>query len=214
MPLAKNLTTKIGLMAIALLPLMLLAACTGSADTETAAAQPTATTAIQTESTGTSSLVSDDVVVPTATAIPGPPEVAVTPREQPEPGSDEEGVLAGLERQIRALNNEDWQGFLDVCHPKFLHQPSVEQTRFAFEEIGGDFGYFLPGFTIQGYNARNVEVVFYSDGQEAQTNYDVYNYDDLVAEGTSRTWGVYEGVWYQNGGFMCTPDGAIKEEFK
>ena len=75
------------------------------------------------------------------------------------------------------------------------------------------FGYFLPGFTIQGYNARNVEVVFCSDGQEAQTNYDVYNYDDLVAEGTSRTWGVYEGVWYQNGGFMCTPDGVIKEEF-
>jgi hypothetical protein len=206
-----RLTSKLLLVGLAILAISLIAACGG--DDETAAEQPVATAEIQQEPTADSSLVSDDVVVPTATAIPGPPEVAVTPKEQPEPGSDEEGVLAGLERQIRALNNEDWQGFLDVCHPKFLHPPSVAQTKFAFEEIGGDFGYFLPGFTIQGYNARNVEVVFCSDGQEAQTNYDVYNYDDLVAEGTSRTWGVYEGVWYQNGGFMCTPDGVIKEEF-
>ena len=205
-------TTKLGWIAAVLLAMLLVIACSSDADTDTAADQPVSNTGSQTESSGESSLVSEDVVVPTPTVASEPPEVAVTPKEQPAPGSDEEGVLKGLERQIRALNNEDWQGFLDVCHPKFLHPPGVDKIQFAFEEIGGDFGYFLPGFTVLGYNARDVVVTFPSEGV-AVTDYAVYNYDDLVASDTSRSWGEHEGLWYQDGGFMCSLDGVIKEEF-
>jgi hypothetical protein len=159
------------------------------------------------------SLVSDADVVPSPTAIPGPHAIAVTPREESAAGSPEAAVLNGLERQIRAINIEDWQAFLDVCHPKFINQPRLTQIEFAFVELGGDFGYFLPGFTLKGYNARDVQVEFTTES-DATTTYDVYNFDDLVAEDTERTWGAVDGVWYQNGGFMCTTDNVVKDEYK
>lgn len=203
MPVINHPTKKLGWLAIVFFPLLLLAGCSSDADADAETAAEPATK---------SSLVSDDVVVPTATVAAGPPEIAVTPKEQPAPGSDEEGVLKGLERQIRALNNEDWQAFMDVCHPKYLNPPDLAKVKFAFEEIGGDFGYFLPGFTVQGYNARDVVVTFPSE-RVAVTDYAVYNYDDLVASDTSRSWGEHDGIWYQDGGFLCTLDGVIKDEF-
>ena len=66
-----RLTSKLLLVGLAILAISLIAACGG--DDETAAEQPVATAEIQQEPTADSSLVSDDVVVPTATAIPGPP---------------------------------------------------------------------------------------------------------------------------------------------
>ena len=199
---------------VAVLAILSLAAFAGCSDEELPAT-PITINSIASQPTAQSegSLVSDADVVPSATPIPGPPAVAVTPKEVPEPGSPTAGVLDGLERQIRAINIEDWQAFLDVCHPKFIHQPRLTQIEFAFVELGGDFGYFLPGFTLKGYNARDVEVEFTTD-TDATTIYDVYNFDDLVAEDTERTWGEVDGSWYQNGGFMCTTDNVVKDEYK
>ena len=159
------------------------------------------------------SLLSDENVIPTATAVAGPPEIAVIPKEQPELGSDEEAVLNMLERQVRALNNSDWNGFSELCHPKFLNPPSEAVIKHMWEELGGDFGYFIPGFTTAGYNARNVEATLHSE-RVAVTKFEMYNYDDFVSENISRSWGKYEGVWYQDGGFSCTTDFALKDGFE
>ncbi len=130
---------------VAVLAILSLAAFAGCSDEELPAT-PITINSIASQPTAQSegSLVSDADVVPSATPIPGPPAVAVTPKEVPEPGSPTAEVLDGLERQIRAINIEDWQAFLDVCHPKFIHQPRLTQIEFALVELGGDFGYFLP----------------------------------------------------------------------
>lgn len=160
-----------------------------------------------------SSLLSDENVILTATPIAGPPEIAVTPKEQPEAGSDEEEVLNVLEKQVRALNNSDWNGFSELCHPKFLNPPKEAVIKHMWEELGGDFGYFISGFTTAGYNARNVEVTIHGDAV-AVAKFEMYNYDDFVSDNISRSWGKYEGVWYQDGGFSCTTDFALKDGFE
>lgn len=213
MPLTTNRTKTIGLIAIVLLPLMLLAACSSDTDAETAAEQPAANTGSQAELNDESSLVSKNVVAPAPTAPVGPPEVAVAAKEQPEPGSEAEAVLSALERLVRSLNNSDWDGFMELCNPKFLNPPTPKEVKYIWEELGGDFGFFIPGFTTEGYNARNVVVRFPSESI-AVTDYEIWDYDDLVTNDVSRAWEKVEGVWYQDGGFSCTQDRIIKEEFR
>ncbi len=89
--------------------------------------------------------------------------------------------------------------------------PSVEQIKFAFDELGGDFGYFIQGLTTVGYNARNVRVSFFDDGV-ATTKYDIYDYDEFVAKDTSRSWQKVGDSYYQDGGFSCTTDGVIRDD--
>ncbi len=86
--------------------------------------------------------------------------LAVTPKEQPVPGSEKEAVFNALERQVRSLNNSEWDGFMELCNPKFLNPPTPRKVKYIWEELGGDFGFFIRGFTTAGYNARNAAVKF------------------------------------------------------
>lgn len=206
-----RLTSKLLLAGLAILTISLIAAC--ASDDETATDQPAANSESQAESNAGSSIVSTDAAVPVPTATVGPPEVAVTPKEQPVPGSEEEAVLNVLERQVRSLNNSDWDGFMELCNPKFLNPPTPKEVKYIWEELGGDFGFFIPGFTTEGYNARNVVIKFPSESI-AVTNYEMWDYDELVTIEVSRAWEKIDGVWYQDGGYSCTQDRIIKDEFR
>lgn len=78
---------------------------------------------------------------------------------------------------------------------------SIKEIKFTFEEFGGEFGFEIPSFSIDGYNARNVDLTIYSS-ETARTTFDIYDYDQWVATGVSRTWVNVEGKWY-NDGLTC-----------
>ena len=163
-------------MAIVVGSLMALAAC---GDSESAA-QPAAVV----ESAIQPTIASESIVAEApVTESPGVPEVAVVPAEAVEPGSVEEKLLSSLERQIRAVNNQDWEGYLDVCSPA-KNKSSAEKVRFMFEELGGEFGYDIPSLSMEGYNARNVVFTVYS-AENARTEFDLYDHDTWLASGVS-----------------------------
>ncbi len=83
------------------------------------------------------------------------------------------------------------------CSPK-IDVNTVEQVKFAFEEFGGIFGFDMPDFNIYGYNARAVEFRVYS-ATNARTTFDIYNHDEWVASGVSRTWEKVDGTWLGDG---------------
>lgn len=137
---------------------------------------------------------------PTAAPKAEIPEVAVVPAEEPEPGSDEEKILAQLEKQVRAMNTLDPELFLETCVPDTA-TPKPEQILFAWTELGGWF-YQYEEFSNEGFNTRNVEFRTYKD-DTASSKFSVYNYDNLVVEGFSFWWTPVDGEWYSTSA-LCT----------
>ena len=166
------------LLAVGMLALFALAACgSDDEDAPAASAPPTQTPA------------------PTATLAPSPPAAAVVPATAPAPGSDEAQILAVLEKQARAINARDWAFFLALCTPNKEHL-SEAQLKSCFESWGV-FGPYVPDFSYEGYNARNVKFRWYGE-DTATTMTDVFDYDSFVAGDISRTWERVGGVWYSN----------------
>ena len=99
----------------------------------------------------------------------------------PEPGSDEEQVMAVMEKQVRAVNAADYVAFQETCTPTGEKIPTVAHLKYLFEERGGrlDHGSVLQ-FSPQGYNVRNVEVKLLR-APFAQASFQIYDYDKLVA---------------------------------
>ncbi len=188
-------TKNISGLALVLIAALMLSACGGN--------EPASSNAI---AASDQSIISDtSVSEDTAPTEPEPttapiPEVAVVPAEVPEPGSDEEMILAQLEKQVRAMNTLNPELFLETCTPD-TPNPKPEQILHAWTELGGWF-YQYEAFTNEGFNARNVEFRTYKD-DTASSKFNVYNYDELVVEGFSFWWAPIDGDWYSTSA-TCT----------
>ncbi len=197
--------TNITGIAIALIAVLLLSACGGDDEPASSSSGSTSTGSTSsgstTQSITTDTTVDDDNIAapadPVAAPKIDPPAVSVTTKDPVEPGSIEEKVLAVLEKQVTTTNTWNFKGFLETCQPD-RHIISEEQLEHIFVEFGGEFGYDIPSFSIEGYNARGVEFRVYSD-ENVRTTFDIFNYDEWVASGVSRTWVNVEGEWYSDG---------------
>lgn len=203
----KRLTSKLLLAGLAIFAISLLAACGGDdepASSDAGASANSTSSGVTSQSISSDEVVNDEQAVApadlTTATEKDPPEVAVVPIEIPEPGSIEEKVLQALEKQVSAINTRDWASYQEGCQPNRLVR-SIKEIKFTFEEFGGEFGFEIPSFSIDGYNARNVELTIYS-GENARTTFDIYDYDQWVSTGVSRTWVNVEGEWY-NDGLTC-----------
>ena len=136
---------------------------------------------------------------PTATPAPAPPAAPMVPATAPEPGSDEEQILAVLEKQVRAVHAADYVAFQETCTPSAGDPPTVAQLKFVFEvrrgSTAGDQRNAI-NFSPQGYNIRNVDVKLLR-APFAQATFEVYDYDHYVAGmPVSRGFEKVDGQWY------------------
>ncbi len=164
------------LLATALITAIAFTACSGEDDTPPTP-QPTATSA--------------PAATPTPERpTPTPPEELVAVVTQPEPGSEESKILAVLERQLKALNEENYDNFVETCAPSGRNQQTEEQLRsYVFEDIWGD-GKTKP----HGYNVRDVEVKMLR-APFAQTEFDLFYFDQYF-DSLFWTWENVDGEWY------------------
>ena len=140
--------------------------------------------------TATPAPVATSTSVPTAT--PEPPAAPMTSATPPEPGSDEEQIMAVLEKQVRAVNTADYLAFQKTCTPTAKKLPTIAYLKYLFEDNRGvtdQFGSI--NFSPRGYNVRNVEVRLLR-APFAQARFDVYDYDRHMGEG-SMNWNITEG---------------------
>ena len=136
------------------------------------------------------------------TQAPAPLARAEIPATAPEPGSDEEQILAVLEKQVRAVNAGDYATFQETCTPSGGNPPTVAQLKFVFEEQSGvgDTPVDIR-VTPQGYNVIKVEVKLLR-APFAQTKFEAYDYHSFAYK-ADRTWEKVDGKWY-SGSFPCT----------
>ena len=176
----------IGGIAIVLIAALALSACGGD--------EPSASGASNEDVQSITSETSSPQIEPTAVVEVDPPEVALIPKEVPEAGSIQEDVLKVFERQVRAMNTLDAQAYLDACMPSDTNQ-TTELLKYQWDEVGGDYGWFNPGFTLVGFNARNVDIRVYSS-ENVMATFDMYNHDELIGEAASRGYEKVDGIWY------------------
>jgi hypothetical protein len=187
--------------ALVISSMFVLAAC-GDSDSDSQSSDSAGTggsggsSIVAAEPTLESEGVGDDVATPVAEREP-PPAVSVVALEVPEAGSQEEALLNALDRQVTSINTQDWSEFVAQCAPNELLN-SVKQVKYTFEEFGGAFGHNMPDFNIYGYNARAVEFRIYST-TNARTTFDIFDHDEWIATGVSRTWVNVDGVWLGDG---------------
>ena len=136
---------------------------------------------------------------PTATAAPEPPAAPMIPATAPEPGSDEEQIMAVLEKQILAIHAADYVAFQETCTPSAKELPPIAQLRFIYEERQGNAG-GASGievlFSPQGYNIRNVEVELLRS-PFAKATFEVYDFDTYVSgRRSTKTFEKVDGQWY------------------
>ena len=179
----------VGGITIVLIAALALSACGGD--------EPTASGASNEEVQSITSDTSSAQIEPTAVPDVDPPEVALVPKEVPEPGSMQEEILKVFERQVRAMNTLDAQAYLDACMPSDTNQ-TTEFLKYQWDEVGGDYGWFNPGFTLVGFNARNVDIRVYSS-ENVMATFDMYNHDELIGEAASRGYEKVDGIWYSTG---------------
>ncbi len=175
--------------AVAALAIAIAVAC-GSDDPAPAAAPTVPPTAVPAPTS---------TRVPTATPEPvlEPVEVPVVPAAEPEAGSNEAMILAAFERQVTAVNNEDWEAILEVCNPT-IDLPTVEQVRFMYETYGVRYDPLPKVVENSGLNWRNATVKIYSE-DTASTGGDIFNYDEFVVSGATDLWTKVDGQWYWDG---------------
>jgi len=176
----------VGGITIVLIVALALSACGGD--------EPTASGTSDEEVQSITSDTSSAQIEPTAVPAVDPPEVALVPKEVPEPGSMQEDILKVFERQVRAMNTLDAQAYLDDCMPSDANQ-TAEFLKYSWDEVGGDYGWANREFTLVGFNAQNVDVRVYSP-ENVMATFDMYNHDELVGEAASRGYEKVDGIWY------------------
>ena len=191
--------THITWLAVLLIAALALSAC--SADDEPASGDTGDSPAA---SSGGESITSGESVsaetAPTAEPEKDPPAVPVSPKEVPESGSLQEDILVVFEQQVRAMNTFDVEMYLDTCIPGNI--TPADFLEFSWTEQGGEYGFQIPGFTLDGFNARDVEFRVYSD-DTVRTTFEMFNHDTWVAGGVSRNWEKVDDRWYSTA-MSCT----------
>ena len=134
--------TNIAAIGLVLIAMLVLSACGGDdapADVNTNDNPGVASQSITLDApaSGDSGSVETE---PTAIPEKDPPEVAVTLKEAPNPGSLQEKILNVFEQQVRAMNTLDYASYLDTCPPGG-NSLSEEKLAFAWNEFGGEFGF-------------------------------------------------------------------------
>lgn len=128
-----------------------------------------------------------------------PPAAPMVPATAPEPGSDEEQIMAVLERQVRAVNAADYATFQETCTPSSGKLPTLAQLKYIYEENQGNpggAGGVEVRFSPQGYNVRNAKVKLLR-APFAQATFDVYDYDVYVSgRPSNKTFEKVDGQWY------------------
>ena len=182
--------------ALAISGMFVLAACgdSGSDSDSGSNSASSGSSIVAVQPTVESESVDDSVPTPVPERKP-PPAVSVVPLDVPEPGSEQEALLGSLDRYVTSVNTQDWSKFQGQCSTgNSRNVIEVDKIRFIFEDRGGAFGYDIPDFSIYGFNARAVEFRVYS-AENARTTFDLYDYDNWLATGVSRTWETVDGVW-------------------
>ncbi len=177
-----------------------ITACGGDdGDTRAAGATPT-----QAPAEPTATAIAAE---PAATPTPEPPAAPMTSATAPEPGSDEEQIMAVLEKQVIAVNTADYVAFQETCTPSAKKLPTIAQLKFIYEENGGvtESGMYMGAFSPQGYNVRNVEVKMLR-APFAQATFHVYDYEKHLSANTrpefpitgivTQTYEKVDGQWY------------------
>ncbi|MCH8229564.1 MAG: hypothetical protein IIA53_04475 [Chloroflexi bacterium] len=175
------------LLVAGILALFALAACGGD-DKDAPAAGGTTPTEVPAPTA---------VPAPTIAPTPAPPAAPMVPATVPEPGSDEEKVMAVLETQVRAVNAREYALFQETCTPNATSSMTVAQLKHLFEERRGATGadkVNIINFSPEGYHVANVEVRLLR-APFAQAIFDVYD-DDILRGNVTRTFEKVEGQWY------------------
>jgi hypothetical protein len=181
--------------ALVLIAALMLSACGGSDESASGNSAETATPA----PTPTPEPTPEPTVIPI-------PEVAVTTLEVPEPGSDNEKILAVFETQVRAMNTRDYESFTRTCPPgNWENKQSTWNKLAGFWDGGGILGAALPGFTYDSFNARSIAFKSYDDGT-VQTLFAVYSYDTLLTEEWGWWWKEINGEWYSTSVVCAGPN--------
>ncbi|MEE8046517.1 MAG: hypothetical protein V3T49_06740 [Dehalococcoidia bacterium] len=195
-------TANAAIIGIALIAALVLSACAGDDEPPTNSPSNSsnpASQSITSAATGNNEAAAE-ADLPT-TLKKDPPAVAVYPKEVPEPGSMQENILEVFEQQVRAMNTLDYQSYLDTCMPGD-RTPTAAQLKFAWDAVGGEFGFQIPDFSMDGYNARGVEFRIYAE-DNVNTTFEIFDYDKWVADGVSRGWEKVDGEWYSTA-MSCT----------
>ena len=187
--------TAIGFVLIAML---VLSACGG--DDAPADVNTSDTSGVAIESATSDAPASGDTgpaeTEPTVIPENDPPAVAVTLKKAPEPGSMEEEILNLFEQQVRAMNTQDYESFLNTCAPGFWDNDQTTWDKLAFWwEQGGDLGRASADFTFGGFNARDVDFRLYPK-DILRTDFNVYKYETPLIEGYSWWWEKVDDEWY------------------
>ncbi len=122
----------------------------------------------------------------------------MVPATVPESGSEEEQIMAVLEKQVRAVNTADYVAIQETCTPSGP-LPTIARLKFTYEENQGWDGIspvFAVRFSPQGYNVRNVEVKLLR-APFAQASFEIWDYDEYVVGRPSlSTYEKVDGRWY------------------
>ncbi|MCH8911144.1 MAG: hypothetical protein IH867_10455 [Chloroflexi bacterium] len=137
------------------------------------------------------------------TEEPEPVGDLVVPVVEPDVGSDEAAILEVLERQIRALNIEDWVGFLDTCDPRLAKPVTPEKAAFIWDTN------VVPFIPTGSLSRRNVGVRLFDDGTANVTS-DAYSYGALAFADFSDVWVERDGEWYMTGIFCHGGNSRLK----
>ncbi len=187
------------LLAVGMLALFAMTACGGDDGDTPAASDPPTQAPVATATTEPTV-----IPAPTAATVREPPESPMTPATIPEPGSDEEQIMAVLEKQVIAINTADYESFLETCTPNAKKLPTIAQLKYIYEENNGRTATSWVAFSPQGYNVRNVEVKMLR-APFAQATFVIYDYEKHLLAGAFQNAGVttvsstfekVDGQWY------------------
>ncbi len=151
-----------------------------SGDDMPATPTPTAVSAI-------TAAVATSVVEP---PTPVPLKELVVTEMKPEPGSDEALILAQFEKQFRAINDEDFERFTEICAPSNRKQLNDKQAAVIFEELWSGEGREKP----HGYHGRNIEIEMLRP-PFAKMEFDLFYYDTFDGS-LFWTWEKVDDDWY------------------
>ena len=133
------------------------------------------------------------IATPTPVPVFTGPAVIVLPDVSVPAGSDQEAVIALMERQVKAARIEDWDAYKSDCLPEAQDRMSGDQIGATFLSSLSFLGGTTPGFT------QHVTSIKIYGGETVIVAADVYDGEVEAAAGLSNTYEKVDGRWYYRG---------------